>query len=342
MIRFPFRTLCLFLTLVFSSLLYADKTDVVVLHNGDKITGEVKGLELGRLEFSTDSMGTVYIEWNDIDAIISTTGQSIELTDGRRFYGPLAKSEDANMVQVNTMLGPMEVRSTEVVSMYPVEAGFWDRLDISARIGFSWDKASSVGKYNIGLDTEYRDPRFITRANFTTEITTQREADDTARASASVLHNVFKPNKRFTSYFASVEQNDELGVSYRALAGAGYGWSPLRTNQQWFSLVAGLSVNRERSTEGAEEVNLEAVGVISYEYFKYSDPERRFTTNLRVFPSLTDAGRVRAEFNTDFRLEFLDDLFWVFDIFASYDSDPLDGEASTSDYGVTSSFSYKF
>jgi len=40
----------------------AAKTDVVVLLNGDRITGEVKELSYGQLKFKTDDMGTLYIE----------------------------------------------------------------------------------------------------------------------------------------------------------------------------------------------------------------------------------------------------------------------------------------
>ena len=55
------RLLFLLLLMPVCQAVAAPKTDVVVLKNGDKITGEVKTLERGRLEFSTDSMGTVYI-----------------------------------------------------------------------------------------------------------------------------------------------------------------------------------------------------------------------------------------------------------------------------------------
>jgi len=334
--------MCLLVSFGFSPSVCAEKTDVVVLKNGDKITGEVKRLQRGKLEFSTDTMGTVYIDWDDIEAVISETGHSTELSSGERFYGTLAKSQEENQVIINTDQGPELASNEEIVDMYPVEATFWERLDISASLGFSWDKGSSVGKYNLGLDAEYRDPRFITKATLSSEVTTQEGIDNTSRASADILHNVFKPNKKFVTYFASIEQNDELGLDYRALGGAGYGWAPIRTNHNWFSLSGGLDVNHERATDGEEETNLEAVGMVTYEYYKYSDPERRWSTNLVVFPSLSNFGRVRAQFNTDFRLEFVDDLFWVFDIFASYDSEPLASEASNSDYGFTSSLAYKF
>ena len=41
----------------------AAKTDIVVLINGNDVTGEIKSLEFGELRYSTDSMGTVSIEW---------------------------------------------------------------------------------------------------------------------------------------------------------------------------------------------------------------------------------------------------------------------------------------
>ena len=82
--------------------------------------------------------------------------------------------------------------------------------------------------------------------------------------------------------------------------------------------------------------------MISYEYFRYSDPERSFKTSLTLFPSLTDFGRWRADFNTDLDIEFIMDFSWVLGLFARYDSDPLSKEGASSDYGVTSTLKYDF
>ena len=95
----------------------ADKTDIVVLKNGDKITGEVKGLFRGKLELSTDSMGTVNIDWADIEAVLSDTGQSLELANGQRFYGPLRKSDSTEMVAVETDQGVVGLGMLDVVGM---------------------------------------------------------------------------------------------------------------------------------------------------------------------------------------------------------------------------------
>lgn len=342
------KNLILALIVVFlwlgNTIAWAAKTDIVYLKNGDRVTGEVKSLDRAKLQFKTDHMGTINIEWSDIQQIVSNTGQTVELANGQRFYGSLAKPQSEEMVIVNTEQGPVTVSSSDVVSMYPVETGFWDRFDISADLGFSWDKGSDVGKYTVGVETELRDPRFITRASFNSEITTQSESDDTTRASLSASHYMFRRNKRYFVFWGDVENNDSLGIDLRTVLGGGYGFLPIRNQHNFLGLGAGLNVNREIPTEGEEQTSLEAAGILRYSYFKYSDPERSFNTDFSVFPSLTEWGRWRATLNTDFRLEFISDMFWKLTLYASYDSDPVteDLAASQSDYGITSSLAYKF
>jgi hypothetical protein len=82
--------------------------------------------------------------------------------------------------------------------------------------------------------------------------------------------------------------------------------------------------------------------MLTYEYYKYSSPERSFKVNFLVFPSITDFGRWRADFDTNFSFEIVDDFYWKLEFYANYDSDPISQDGASSDYGVTSSLGYKF
>jgi Protein of unknown function, DUF481 len=332
----------LLLSMFFNQSAWAEKTDIVYLKNGDRITGEVKSMDRGKLEFSTDHMGTVSIEWEDILQITSNTGHAVELNNGQRFYGALGKADDEEMLVVSTPLVAADVKVSDVFAMYPVEASFWERLDVTADLGINWDKGSNVGKYNLGLDAEYRRTGSITRASFSTEITTQSAESNNQRTLLSGMHNVFKPDKKFNSYFANMESNDQLGVDLRALVGAGYGVMPVRTPRSKFAMVLGLDINREIPTDGAKETNLEGVGWLSYEYYKFSSPERTFRTDFTVFPSITDWGRWRADLKTDFTLEIVTDFFWKLELYANYDTAPISINGAKSDYGLSSSLGYKF
>jgi hypothetical protein len=96
------------------------------------------------------------------------------------------------------------------MAMYPVKASLWERLDVFVDLGVSWDKGSAVGKYLSGPDR-------------------------IRRAAPRVYH----PAKRFHALFGSLENNNGLGVDLRALAGAGYGTKPIRTQRSRLSFSAG-------------------------------------------------------------------------------------------------------
>src|SRR3954466_10563821 len=67
----------------------AQKTDSVWIRNGDRITGEVESLSRALLKYSTDDLGTIYIEWDKVDRISSPTMFEVYLKSGQKFYGSL-------------------------------------------------------------------------------------------------------------------------------------------------------------------------------------------------------------------------------------------------------------
>src|SRR5689334_162740 len=73
------------------------RTDVVILSNGDHITGEVVSLDRGRLEFKTDDAGTLYLEWDKLTSVVTTRFVEVVAQDGRRFFGSLAKAADKTL-----------------------------------------------------------------------------------------------------------------------------------------------------------------------------------------------------------------------------------------------------
>ena len=91
----------------------AQKTDIVTLANGDRITGEVSTLDRGRLEYKTDDEGTIYLEWDKIATVTSTAQFEVGTSDGRRFVGSLRSEGDRVLVVVETT-GPVPLPMADV------------------------------------------------------------------------------------------------------------------------------------------------------------------------------------------------------------------------------------
>jgi hypothetical protein len=339
-ILIPFLLVPLLLALPAAAL--ADKTDIVILTNGDKVTGEIKKLEAGVLEFSTDSMGTVNIEWRFIQQIISDKTQTVETTDGERWTGKLRKPEEGEGIDLLMEDFDIILEPEQVVSVWPVEANVWDKMELDVAVGLDYAKATDITSFYLSSDFSYRTEARFTEVTARSDLTRQSAGDEQTRNQLRGTHYYMLPEKRFRAFFGTIDSNDALGINLRVSAGAGLGRYFIKTNNVWFSGLAGLLVTEENPDEGDSELNIESIVNVNYRLFRFIDPERSLTTTLSVFPSLTDLGRWRSDFRTTFKLEFLSDLFWSMEAYHSYDSDPLDLAAEKSDYGIISSVGWSY
>jgi len=340
-----FRTLpAVFATfLIAPSLAFATpRTDIVFLTNGDRVTGEIIRLEAGILEFKTDTMGTTFIEWRFIADIISQSSQSVETIDGDRILGQLQKPEEGDRIIVATGEGSVSLASDEVVSVWPVQAGFWQRMDLDASLGFDYAKSTDIANLTLAVDFQHLGNERLTESSLRGNVTTQEEGNDLHRYELRAAHQYLRPAQQFRAWLGGMESNDALGVDLRLTGGGGIGKYFVKTNNTWFSLSAGLLATQERPRDGDTETNVESVFSMRYRYFKFADPERNFDTTLSLFPSLTDFGRMRADLRSTFKLEFFRDLIWSLELYATHDSDPLSEDAEKTDYGIASLLGWSY
>ena len=323
----------------------APKTDVVTLVNGDRITGEIKGLEHNRLRFSTDHLGTIYVEWDKIEQLVSDQYLLLERSDGTRYYGQLvAGADDAELLVRRDAQGRTEsVAMVSVVRAEPIIGGdFIDRLDGYVSAGFDAAKANDRRSldFAMGLSsrTRIREWSIDGSANLTDD-----DADETSeRYELQGAWRRFWRNRDFWQGFGGFERNTELDLNLRTLVGAGYGRYFVQTNSADWVGGVGLAYAHENYAGGEISDSVEAVLTTAFSIFRYDFPETDIGGSLAVLPSLTESGRVRAEADLRAKYEFIDDLYFELKLYGSYDSaPPLDG-AEQSDYGFVTSLGYSF
>lgn len=320
---------------------HAAKTDIVVLKNGDRITGEVKSLDRGRLRYSTDSMGTIYIEWDDIETLVSNEYHRLQLTSGRRYYGTLSDAGGSETLAVPGARGMDPVPLMTVVRIVPVEEEWQERIDLTVGAGYSYVKASDVTTANVYAEADYVDDERVSSIDLTYNLTDDgEETSKTSRLTGQ--HKKLRQRREYLFLLGQVEQNDELDVDFRGLFGGGFGKYFVQNNRRKWLGAGGLGVVQEESGDGESNTELEGIIQTSYEDFLYDTPKIDLSMNLYVFPGITDFGRVRSNYDVQLRKEFIEDLFLDFTIGGSYDSDPTSDDASKTDYSVTTGVSYDF
>src|SRR5262245_41602132 len=132
----------------------AQKTDSVWIRNGDRITGEVKSLSRALLKYSTDDLGTIYIEWDNVARISSPQTFEVQITSGHKFYGSLGQLPNGRVT-----VGLDTLRLSQIVVMAPIRQTFVARLDGYLDLGFSYQKANKTLQLTSGFKVVYRSTR---------------------------------------------------------------------------------------------------------------------------------------------------------------------------------------
>jgi hypothetical protein len=321
-----------------------DKTDVLIMRNGDRLTGQILDMQYGKLSLKTDYLGTALIEWLDIARAESPQQFVVEDVQGRYFVGTLGSSDVDRRIIVThddgerTSLGLEEIQRVSVG-----ESTFLSRLSGSLSVGFDYTKASDISTTSAAFDTTYRAPQF--RWNVSADVHSTKDPDQGTvdRLSFSYTYQRLLQKQRFISGLTLLERNEETGIEARAQLGAAFGKYVLQTSRAEVSAMLGAALTQEWAT-GTEESRQSIEGVLggNWRIFKFNSPTVTLNTSALLFPSLTDGGRYRTNLNISLRRELVKDFYLDLSLYHSYDSEPPDVNVSNSDYGLTTSIGYSF
>jgi putative salt-induced outer membrane protein YdiY len=317
----------------------AAKTDKVTLENGDVVTCEIKRLERGRLRVSTDSIGTVYIEWDEVVAATSEQPLLVETASGERSFGNLTTSPNPGFLRIGTGNDAADVPLDRVVRVTPIKDSFLNRLDGDFKVGYSYTKASDVAQLSFGANLIYRERRY--RASLSaSSITTDNNNDTTKKNDLVGDYRYFLRNRWFALGVAGLQQNDELGLDLRSYVGGGVGRNVIQTNRWLLALLGGVTVNRENQSDEGNQDSVEGFVGFDLDLFRYNTPKRDVNMTYQLIPSITESGRVRQQFDTSVKFEIVEDFFLDLSFYATRDNQSPEGAASDTDYGIITSLGY--
>jgi Protein of unknown function, DUF481 len=311
----------------------ASKTDHVILKNGDHITGEIKGVSRGKLDYSTDDAGRLSIEWTKVAKVTSPNPFHIEMSSGVRYFGRLnAPRRDGTLVVQDFRTDTLSVE--DVIEVTPLSASFTQRVTSYLDVGFTLAKANQATTFSLSGKTTYRGPTLGSQLSYDSYAQGQESVPTTTRNTLRQSVSWYLPQRWSAIGFAQVEQNDELDLDHRFTAGGGMEREIVHTNHQELSAAAGLVGAQEEFTSetgNTSSTNLEGFVAVYWNAFRFDSPKLDFSTSFATFPSITQAGRFRGQ--GDLRLVY--ELFNDFNVGVrfndTFDTSPPEG-ATNNDY----------
>ncbi len=320
----------------------AQKTDVIVLANGDHVTGEIKSYASGRLAVSTDMASDLSLKWNKIVSITSDKQFEIETTDGVYHYGSLAPSTPPGKLSIVSGEQVETVGFFDVVALTPIYQTFWKRIDGSVDLGLTYTQANNYFQFTLNATASVRRPAFATYTNLSAFFASQEGVTSSQRANFDYTYQKLLKNRWSIVGAVGIDRNIDLGLDLRGSLAAGVGRDLIQTNRTLLIAVAGLSGSREKPVEG--ETTTEAALLVGgrFSTFAYDFPKLTISAGLSVLPYLTDSGRVRLEFQGQVKREIIKDFYLSISIFDSFDSRDPTTQQAKNDWGPVLSIGWTF
>ncbi len=318
------------------------KTDVVILGNGDHITGEISTLSRGRLELKTDDIGTLEIEWDNV-AHLQAVGQfEVAKSDGSLYLGSLAPTTAGSLL-VATADGNVSIPMVDATGIDRIGRSFWAKLDGSINAGFSYTKSSGIATTTLNSDTEFRRPAFVFRLAGSATVTEHDEEDeDDDRASLDLSYLRYRNNRWFVAGGFTMETNESLGLLLRTQGGAAVGQRLINTNSSQLELSGGMAVNEERGVDTEPTENIEGLLNFRTSYFSYDGAKTGLDFRFQYYPSFSSWGRQRFQLDASVSTDIWKDLRFALDVYDTFDSEPPSTGADRNDVGIVTSLGWTY
>jgi hypothetical protein len=320
---------------------WAQKPDSITLVNGDRLTCEIKLLEKGRLQVSTDDLGTVYIEWDKIASVTAPETFRLETSSGLRLVGVLATNKPGQL-DVVQQTGSVSVALMDVVYIYPIGRSFWSKLDGGLDLGLSYTQSSGIAQLNLDAYTIYRRSTLQVTASASSYITVDSSGDDTSRDAIDVAGVRYFGRQALWLLQGGVMSNQELGYDLRGTVSGGIGRFLARSNRGYFSFGGGLSTSSEVPVEGETTQEVDAFFAVRQSFFTYDRPKTDVGLSFDLYPSLSSWGRIRFELDGHAKREIIKDFSVGFSLYNSYDSRPPTEGARKNDVGLSLTMGWTF
>ncbi len=346
-----FCSVILFLMTLFSFLaacsidarpLLAQKTDTVVVRNGDVMTGEIKEYRRGQIEYSTDAASTIYIKWQRINTLQTRKEFDIDLHDGTKHFGSLRLGDEPNQVKIVVDRDTFVVATQSIVRMQRIKSTVWKRLDGSVDLGLDFTQQNAKTDVNVSGDVSYKMGRNNYRLDLTTSFSRQDSVDNISKLNTSFVYMRELRKQWFVTGLASGEQNSQMSLDIRATAGGGAGRFLVQSDKILLATSAGLAYARERFTGQDGDNVFQGFIMADFELFSMGGLTTTLSNRLVVVPVINQGGRWRINNVTAFKREIFSNFYFNVSLNEYFDSQPPTEDTNKNDFSVTTSFGISF
>jgi hypothetical protein len=369
------RTAILCAHLLFALPLFArESTDVIVMRNGDHITGTIKALYGGVLYFGIPYIiQTVSVDWTKVARVESTQLFIVKTEDGSVYNGTITSSETGpgrpieihvteptdttTKTAIETIpdtvpTTPLEtpagktvtLNSEKITGVTQTSEKFFQRFTGGIGGGSIYSKGNESFQYSLSGLIAYPRERWGAQLGLSSNLSANSGTNTSTRNQLTFqgFHLLPKENY-FAGGFDGFLQSAEQGIARQNTIGAGIGYFIVNNNHAVVSVLGGAAWQNTNYTPTVSAIasqNLTTALIdANAKLFKFNKTNLDF--NLILLPALSDPGRIYTAATASYYIKITGDLSWNLTFYGNWDNKPP-SNLPGSDYGTTSGLSWTF
>jgi putative salt-induced outer membrane protein YdiY len=302
--------------------------DLIIMKNGDRLTGEVKRLEQGVLYIQTDYFsGSVGVDWLQVEKVVSEANFQVTLNDGKRLAGKITKVESTEAAGGDfKVLGSgvnATLPGTDVVQIEPQKQNFWRQLKGSIDFGYNFTSGNNQSSLSTSASAIYIAPHWAAGSSYTASVNGQTGGSTTNLFEVQGFGERFLNRNSLILGLSDFLKSSQQDLVLRTTLGGGYGRYLARNNKNELRWLFGADYSRanyQASLGQPVQQNVELLVGVQYQLFYFD----RYTlqSQVLVFPGMSDFGRVRLTTNNTFGIKLTNNFHLNFSFWDNFDSSP--------------------
>ncbi len=327
-----------------------DKSDLLVMRNGDRLTCEIKSLDSDTLSISLDyAAGTISIDWGKVDHIESTQLFLIKTQEGHVYSGSLATpstpgARPTKIEIIEESTNNVGLDKARVIHMEQTDLSFWRRFNGQVGLNSIYNKGNQSVQYNLNADAVYPRKRWSSGVSYSSSFSSNTGTSTVTRNESQLTtQRLLRWNNWYGAGLVDFLQSSEQGIQLQSTLGGGLGRYFKNTNNTMISVYGGIAwqniAYHEHLGLATNQKVASALVVGKMSFFRFDK------TNLEVvaivLPALSDPGRIHTNLTVAYYIKLWSNFTWNISFYGNWDNQPPPG-FSSSDYGTSSGITYRF
>ena len=325
----------------------AKSTDLVIMKNGDRLTGEVKKLESGILYFKVPYVAdSIQLDWLQVESVKAANTYQVVLKDGSHLAGTVTKVPTKGApgmdFDIQTEGRTERVAGNDVIIIERMKRNFWRQLVGSIDFGSDFTSGNSQTSVTSDVNLSYSATKWTAGTSFTSSFSGQSGGSQTNLLELQTIGERFMGRNSSLLGLVDFLHSSQQDLQLRSTLGGGYSKYVFRTNRNLFRWILGAAYAHETFVSSAarpSDQNVEALVGSQYQLLQFN--RYNLQSELLVYPGLSDAGRVRATAKATLNVKLPNNFYTNLQFWENYDSSPPIN-AKKSELGISSGIGWTF